>query len=36
MDPARAHGALTPRPEPLPGALIHAPNESEGKAFERG
>ena len=36
MDPAGAERALTPRPESLPGALIHAPHEAESKTFERG
>ena len=36
MNPAGAEGALTPRPESLPAAAIHAPDEPECKAFERG
>jgi hypothetical protein len=35
MDPAGAKRALTPRPESLPGALIHAPDETESESFER-
>ena len=36
MNPAGAEGALTQRPESLPGAAIHAPDEPECEAFERG
>ena len=36
MNPAGAKGALTPRPESLPGAAIHAPDEPECETFERG
>jgi hypothetical protein len=36
MDPARAHGALTPRPESFPGAVIHAPDEPDCEAFKPG
>ena len=36
MNPAGAEGALTPSPESLPGAAIHAPDEPECEAFERG
>ena len=36
MDPAGAEGALAPRPKSLPGALIHAPHESESETFEWG
>jgi hypothetical protein len=35
MNPAGAKYALTPSPESLPGALIHAPDEAESKTFER-
>ena len=35
MDPAGAEGALTPGPESLPGALIHAPHEAESETFKR-
>ena len=35
MDPTRAHGALTPRPESFPGAAIHPPDEAEGNANVR-
>ncbi len=35
MDPARAHGALTPRPESFPGAAIHAPDETECETFKQ-
>lgn len=34
MDPAGAQHALTPRPESLPGALIHASDEAESETFE--
>ena len=36
MDPAGAERALTPGPESLPGAAIHAPGEMKGEPFERG
>ena len=36
MDPAGAEDSLTPRPESLPGAAIHAPDEAECESFERG
>src|ERR1043165_6985825 len=36
MDPTGAEGALTPRPEALPGAPIHAPHETKRGTFERG
>lgn len=36
MNPAGAHGALTPCPETLPCAAVHPPDETEGKAFEWG
>ena len=35
MDPAGAEGALAPRPESLPGALIHAPHKAKRETFER-
>src|ERR1041385_2340560 len=35
MDPTGAEGALTPRPESLPGALIHAPYKTEGEPLKR-
>jgi hypothetical protein len=34
VNPAGAEGALTPCPESLPGALIHAPHETESETFE--
>jgi hypothetical protein len=36
MDPTGAERALAPGPKSFPGAAIHAPNEPEGEAFERG
>jgi hypothetical protein len=36
VNPAGAHGALTPRPEPFPGAAIHAPDQAECETFKRG
>ena len=36
MNPAGAEGALTPRPEPFPGAAIHAPDQAECETFEPG
>ena len=36
MDPAGAKGALAPRPESLPAATIHPPDEPECETFERG
>ena len=36
VNPAGAKGALTPSPESLPGAAIHAPDEPECEAFELG
>ena len=36
MDPTGAQGALTPRPESLPGTLIHAPDELKGETFVPG
>ena len=36
MNPAGAEGALTPRPESLPGATIHAPDKMKGEPFKRG
>ena len=34
MYPAGAKYALTPRPESLPGATIHAPDEAESETFK--
>ena len=36
MNPTGAHGALAPRPESLPGALVHAPDEMKGETFKPG
>ena len=36
MNPTGADGALTPRPESLPGALIHTPDETKGETFKPG
>jgi len=34
MYPAGAECALTPRPESLPGALVHAPDEAESETLK--
>jgi len=34
MDPTGAEGALTQRPESLPGAPIHAPHEAESETLK--
>ena len=34
MNPAGAKCALTPGPESLPGALIHAPDEAESETLK--
>ncbi len=36
VNPARAEHALTPRPEALPGSLVHAMRDAESEAFEGG